>query len=128
MKQITLAIIFVALMFGTSFAFDCPKCKLEMVEKDGTATCVKGGFSAKISRTKIYKELTVEEKIRTIEEEKERKLKNLDENLIKDLSKVNKDAEYNSKIERIKELKKRIERLEGELRIGGKSKDESKGT
>src|SRR4030042_3449944 len=112
MKQITLAIIFVALMFGTFFAFDSPKCNLEMVEKDGLATCSKCGFSAKISRTKIYKEPTVEEKMRTIEQEKGIKLKNLDENPIRDVSKVKKDAEYDSKIERIKELKNRIERWE----------------
>jgi transcription initiation factor TFIIIB Brf1 subunit/transcription initiation factor TFIIB len=104
-------------MFGTPFAFDCPKCKQEMVEKDDTATCMKCGFSAEIKRIKIYNEPKVEEEVRITEEEKERILKKLDENLIKDISKVNKDAEYNQKVERIKELKKRIEWLEGELRI-----------
>jgi hypothetical protein len=34
-----------------------------------------------------------------------------------DISRIYKDAEYNSKIKRINELKNRIERLEGELRI-----------
>jgi uncharacterized Zn finger protein (UPF0148 family) len=117
MKQITLAIIFVVLMFGISFAFDCPKCKIEMVEKDSVATCPKCGFSATISRTKIYRDPTVQENITTIEEEKTRKLKKLNENLKSDISRIDKDAEYNSKIKRINELKNRIERLEGELRI-----------
>ena len=105
MKQIILVIIFVPLLFGTSFAFDCPKCKIEMVEKDGTATCPKCSISVKISRTKIYNEPTVKEKIR------------MDENLKKDITEANKDEEYNSKIERIRELKGKIAGLEEELRV-----------
>ena len=118
MKQITLVIIFVALLFGTSFAFDCPKCKVEMTERADSYICPKCGLVISITRSNIYpKPTTVEEKMRTIEEEKVRKLKQLDENLKGDISKIDKDAEYNSKIERIKELKNRIERFEGELRI-----------
>jgi uncharacterized Zn finger protein (UPF0148 family) len=117
MKQITLAIIFVALMFGTSFAFDCPKCKAEMTEEEDKYICPKCGSIVPITRTKIYNEPTVEKKIGTDVEEKGRKSQELDENLIKDTSKVNKDVEYNSKIQRINELKNSIERLEEELSI-----------
>jgi uncharacterized Zn finger protein (UPF0148 family) len=118
MKQIPLTIIFSALLFGTSFAFDCPKCKVEMTERADSHTCPKCGLIIPITRTNIYpKEMTFEEKIRTIEEEKVRKLKQLDENLKSDISKIDKDAEYNSKIKRIKELENRIQWLEGELKI-----------
>jgi rRNA maturation endonuclease Nob1 len=73
MKQITLAIIFVALMFGTSFAFDCPKCKAEMTEEEDKYICPKCGSIVPITRTKIYNEPTVEKKIGTDVEEKGRK-------------------------------------------------------
>jgi uncharacterized Zn finger protein (UPF0148 family) len=117
MKQIALAIILAALMFGTSFAFDCPKCKVEMTEKEDKYVCPKCGSMVPITRTKIYNEPTVEKKIGTNVEEKERKSQGLEDNLRKDGSKANKDAEYNSKIERINELKNEIKRLEEELKI-----------
>lgn len=91
-----------------------------MTERADSYICPKCGLTIPITRTKIYNEPTAEKKIGTNVEEKERKSQELDENVIKDTSKVNKvnkDAEYNSKIEKINELKNRIERLEEELRI-----------
>ena len=118
MKQITLAIIFVALMLGTSFALDCPKCKVEMTEKEDKYICPKCGSIVPITRTNIYpKPTVVEKKTETTNEEWEKKRKKLDENLIKDIKKIGEESEYDSKIKRIEELKNRIERLEGELRI-----------
>jgi uncharacterized Zn finger protein (UPF0148 family) len=54
MKQIALVIIFVALLFETSFAFDCPKCKVEMTEKANSYVCPKCGNTIEVVRTKVY--------------------------------------------------------------------------
>jgi uncharacterized Zn finger protein (UPF0148 family) len=54
MKKMMLVIIFVALMFGTSFALDCPKCKVEMTEKEDNYICPKCGSTIPITRTNIY--------------------------------------------------------------------------
>jgi hypothetical protein len=54
MKQVVLVIVFVALFFGTSFALDCPKCKVEMTEREDSYICPKCSLIIPITRTKIY--------------------------------------------------------------------------